>query len=403
MCRKGVFHPKPHWEYDGNNRCGRQNRNAWANSKAIMDAGITNNTADPAGGRINRNEDGTASGFFEDCVSVGVTSVREAGISDEPAYEAYLRMLDEDLPINLFMDVVIPSNHETSNREKLKAAQQKIEMFNRGNYYTGGVKIFLDGVCEAKTGAVEEPYSDDPNNRGTLLWEPEDFNEICRLADEQGLQIHIHAIGDRAVCTALDGMEYASAVNGSRDARNMIAHIQLMKEQDLERFASLGAIPVMTPQWFEKERMYREVDVAYLGCERADSEYLFRRFFDAGVLATCGSDAPIGVTKELLPIPFSPWQGIQQAITRCAPDASYEDEAHILNPSEKVDLKTAIKAYTIYAAASWFREKSTGSLLPGKDADLILLDRDLFHTEVGQIYKTVVKLTMKQGKIVYRG
>lgn len=148
--RKGVFQPKAHWEYDGNNRCGRQNHNVWANSKAIMDAGITNNTADPEGGRIDRNEDGTASGFFEDCVSVGVTSVREAGISDEPAYEAYLRMLDEDLPVNLFMDVVIPSNHETSNREKLKAAQQKIEMFNRGNYYTGGVKIFLDGVCEAK-------------------------------------------------------------------------------------------------------------------------------------------------------------------------------------------------------------------------------------------------------------
>ena len=404
--------------------------NTWVNSKALQIAGINRDTKDPEGGHIERDETGEATGllteiacmlmiddclgpytpsdfkigieqFFEDCASVGITSVREAAISDEPAYESYHMIAEEGLDLNVFIDVLIDNKTIEPAEKKVKDALEVMESLQKDGYHTGGVKIFMDGVCEAMTGGIEEPYLGTDGNRGSIIWDQNDYNEICRICDVLGLQVHVHAIGDRAVRYTVNGMEYAREMNGGHDSRNMIAHIQLLNDFDLKRIKALNIIPVMTPQWFEKGDMYSNIELRTLGRERADSEYVFDGFFKNGIMVTCGSDAPAGISEEILPVSFSPWVGIQQAVTRCTPGLDGNDLRNVHNPAERTTLENAIRSYTINCAYSWFLERETGSLETGKQADIIILDRDLFETDINEIYRTNVLLTMVKGKTVY--
>ena len=171
------------------------------------------------------------------------------------------------------------------------------------------MKIYADGVVEGGTAFLLEPYLHKPPCRGKPKWKPEIMKRVFTLLDKQGFQIHVHSIGDAAACETLDGLAAASAANGPRDRRSMIAHLQLVARSDFGRFRSLGVVAVPQPFWFEKGDYYNKVEVPYLGYSRADHEYPMKSFFDAGVVVASASDFPF--TRD-----FSPIAGIEHGMRR---------------------------------------------------------------------------------------
>ena len=404
--------------------------NAWVNSNAIKMAGINSSTPDPDGGYIIRDGEGDPTGFFNEAPAVamledrlrgfssedfktglieffkkaneaGITSVRESGVIQDGGYEGYKLLDDEDITLNVYLDVFINHIGKKNISEKLEDAILVMNELSRQNIKTNSIKLFMDGVAEANTALLEDPYLNESNNRGTPLWDLYEFNEICRKIDEKGLQIHVHAIGDRAVRYTLNAFEYAEIANGKRDSRHQIAHVQLLNNDDLKRLYKLGVTVAPTPLWYEKGSLYYNVELNNLGGERADKEYKFKSLLHNDIKVACGSDTPAATAPDVLPIPFSPVLSIQQGITRCAALSDPNDMRQVLNPTEKSDLHEMIKAHTINSAYACFAEDKAGSLQKGKKADLVMLDQNIFEIETTEIYTTNVLMTMLDGKIVY--
>ena len=173
-------------------------------------------------------------------------------------------------------------------------------------FKTNAVKFFADGVIEGHTGLLLQPYTDalafkgDANFRGVPIWQPTDFNAAVMKADKAGMQIHVHAIGDGAVSESLDAIAYAEAVNGHRNHRPMITHLQLVDENDYARFKNLGVTALPQPYWFLMDDYYHNIQVPFLGQTRADMEYPMKSFFDAGAHVASGSDFPVTPNPDAL-------------------------------------------------------------------------------------------------------
>ncbi len=252
-------------------------------------------------------------------------------------------------------------------------------------------KIFVDGVIEGGTGYLFEPYKHKPGYRGEPLWLPEQLNDITAALDEKNIQIHIHVIGDAAARIALDALEYAQKVNGKRDARHLITHLQLVAPEDIRRFSKLEVIGVPQPFWFSVGDYYWDLALPYLGKERADAQYPMRSFIDAGVTMASASDFPVT-------IPFDPLRGIQLGLTRSKIGLEPED---ILAPEERVSLEEMIASFTVNGAYANFLEHETGSLEAGKQADIVVLDKNLFAIPANEIHQTKVLLTLVGGNVAY--
>jgi predicted amidohydrolase YtcJ len=164
----------------------------------------------------------------------------------------------------------------------------------------------------------------------------------------------------------------------------------------------LGAVIVPTAFWFEKGDLYYNVELFNLGKDRADHEYRMKSFLDAGLVVACGSDAPVGISVPITKVPFAPVLAIQQGITRCNVHKDASDLENVLNPDERVSIEDMIKTYTINGAISNFAEDRIGSIAVGKEADLIILDQDLFSVPVTEIYKTSIVMTIFNGEVVYQ-
>jgi hypothetical protein len=253
------------------------------------------------------------------------------------------------------------------------------------------VKIFADGVIEAHTAALLEPYLDQPDNRGKANWEPDAFNQLVTALDREGFQIHVHAIGDRAIRLALDAFEAARAANGSRDSRHHIAHLELIHPQDWPRFRRLGVIANFQPLWAWADPYITQLTEPILGPERSRWLYPIASLVKTGALMVGGSDWSVSS--------MNPLDAMQVAITRRGlTDAA--GPAWI--PEERVDLPTMIAGYTINGAYVNFQETETGSIEVGKAADLIVLDRNLFEIPAPEIHRVKVLLTRLAGKEVFR-
>jgi predicted amidohydrolase YtcJ len=254
------------------------------------------------------------------------------------------------------------------------------------------VKIFADGVIEANTAAMLEPYLDGKKDRGIYNWQPDALNAMVKALDAEKFQIHIHAIGDGAVRESLDALEYARKQNGPRDARPIIAHLQLVHPNDQPRFDSIPVIACFQPLWAFEDTYIKDLTYSKIGPER--SKYLY----------------PIGsVVKDKGPLAFgsdwsvssvNPLDGIEVAVTRCDPDAP--PCKNQLLPGEKIDLATALRAYTLGSAYANFWDKETGSLEKGKSADLVVLSQDLFKIAPADINQTKVVMTIFEGKVIYQ-
>lgn len=395
----------------------------WVNSAALKLAGITKGTPNPEGGIIERDpKTGEPSGtlresamnlvlskiggytvqqyksgieaYQEKAVERGVTTVRDPDMLRYPnVLEAYEELAKEDKLTIRFRNAL------TANPEKGPeqiAEFVKIRERNQNQnplFQVNAVKIFLDGVVEGATAYLEKPYVHKETN-GELIWKPEVYNQTAAAVDKAGFQLHVHSIGDASTRIALDGMELAEKQNGKHDARHSLVHLQLVNDSDIERFKKLGAVGIVQPFWFmQEEGYYDEIEVPYLGHERAEKEYPMKSFLKKGVHVASSSDYI--VTPE-----FNPLHGIQQGITRI--EEGVTDPSKIANPDERATLAEMIASFTIDGAYANHVDDITGSIEVGKKADLIVLDKNLFKIPATQIKDAKVVLTLVEGKEVYR-
>jgi predicted amidohydrolase YtcJ len=400
------------WASDGHN--------AWANSRALELAGINAETMDPALGVIERRPDGSPSGTLRETAqelvravmpkptletnvealrtgiahlnSVGITSYIDAWVGLED-YQSY-RAIDQagELTARVVTSLTFESGfakHYGDEFEEVLAARGQYES-ERLNH--DSIKFFLDGVLEGETAAVLEPYVGMHGHRGELILSPEELNAAVTRFDAMGLQVHMHAIGDRAVRASLDAIEAARKQNGATDNRHHISHLQLIHVDDIERFASLDTAANFQAAWAYPDQWIMGLNLPVLGAERVQGMYPIRSVERAGGRIIGGSDW--NVTSA------DPLEAIEIAVRR---QDALEDAGPVLNEDERVSLETMIDAYTINAAWLMHQEDSVGSIEIGKRADLVVLDRNLFEIPVTEINQAQVLLTLLEGEVVSSG
>jgi predicted amidohydrolase YtcJ len=256
------------------------------------------------------------------------------------------------------------------------------------------VKIFADGVIEypSQTAALLEPYLDaqgrPTHNRGPSYFVQDNLNQIVTAADAAGLTVHIHAIGDRAVRSALDAFAEARRRNGALDNRGQIAHLELINPADFPRFKELSVIANFQLLWAQRDDYVDGATVKYLGPERSRYLYPARSLRDAGAKIAGGSDW--GVSS------FNAFAAMEHAITR-----SEARGRPALLPEQSLSLQDMVDAYTINAAFALKQERTTGSIEAGKRGDFIVLDRDVFAIDPFDLHDTRVMATYLDGREVY--
>jgi hypothetical protein len=274
---------------------------------------------------------------------------------------------------------------------QLKQIEQMRQKFHDDWLAGGVVKFFLDGVIETHTAAMLAPYSDEPALSGNLLWEPEKYKQYVAELDRRHVQVCTHAIGDRAIRLALDAYENAATVNGTKDARHRIEHIEDVSAADIPRFGKLGVIASMQPLHAYPDDDTLNVWAPRVGPERVQRAWPWHSIQAAGGVLAFGSDWPI--------VTLSPWPGIQNAVTRQTTEGK---PAGGWLPSERVSLPDAIKGYTLNGALAGHRETDEGSLEVGKLADFIVISQDILKVAPSKIGETQVLLTVVGGRVVYK-
>ena len=397
----------------------------WANSAAIERAGITADTKDPEGGKIDRDPiTGEPSGSFQESAmpliqnfeptitlkerieglayaqqlfhSFGITGVHDSyvEVSRETAYsnmEAYTAF--EDLG-SLKMHVVAAMLYDPS-----LPLEPQIELFkkirksaDRNHVSATAIKILVDGVATSYSAAMLEPYADRLNEgiTGTPLVSRTNLIELVTRLDSLGFQIHFHTIGDAATHYSLDALEVARTQNGLRDSRHHLSHIMVWEPTDFDRMANLDAIANFQALWASKGTHYDEITYVRMGEERSKYLYPINTLHKLGVKLAFGSDWYVTSANPLL--------AIEVAVTRLEPDGNTTDP---LLPNEAIDLATAIRAATLGSAYGNFLDEETGSIEVGKLADLIVIDKNLFNLPSSDISEARVLLTLFGGEIVF--
>jgi hypothetical protein len=248
------------------------------------------------------------------------------------------------------------------------------------------VKLYIDDVIGHHTAALFEPYADEPATRGGTFYDPQAFAELVCELDARHFQVLIHAIGDRGVHVALDAIARARQVNGPRDARHQLVHVELVAPQDLQRFRQLGVVACMQPRHLAADVGGSSQWRAAAGPARWPRAWPLRSLQQAGAALAFSSDWNV--------VEMNPLTGIYTALTRR--DLAGGDP---FVPEQAIDLPTAIGAYTAGGAYANFCQQHRGSLAPGKAADLIALSGNLFELPPEQIKDCRVDLTMVAGQI----
>lgn len=433
----------------------------WASSAAIARAGVTASTPDPPGGRIGRLPDGSPSGmFYEDAKdlildvmpsstpaqvsaalasaqrrlnAVGITGwqdpiiCRDGGLSD-PA-EAYRDFALAGTLSGRVVGALWWDRHRGPEQlDELRAARRRLTV---GRLTASAVKVMQDGIVEACTAALLEPYLDmvhdhgsgrlggsgDANDSGgagavadggadhgcgTALLDDERLTAAIVALDAAGFDVHVHAIGDRAVRRALDAVAAALARNGCRDHRHQLAHVQVVADSDVGRFAELGVIANVQPYLATRQQLMVERMIPLLGARRAARQYRFADLVAAGAVLAGGSDWPVTIPDPLA--------GIHVAVNRTMVPGHRGAGAAPLFAEQALTLEQALYAYTVDAASACRFDRivdpddptapmrECGRIRVGADADLVVLDRDLFAVPADELGTVTVEQTFIAGR-----
>jgi predicted amidohydrolase YtcJ len=392
-----------------------------ANALAMKLAQVDKNTPDVPGGVIVRASDGNPTGIFKDAAKVlverampkpstehilsalraaqkyasenGVTSVQDMGVFTAQGVETMVdvvrgyQILEHQGELQVRVSTHIP----LPDWKRLAAVGARAD-FGSEKVQIGALKSFADGSLGSTTAWFFDPYNDAPETRGIPsqeLLHPEQMYDQMKNADKAGLQIAVHAIGDRANRSVLDMFERLEKENGAADRRLRIEHSQHLSPSDISRFASLRVIASMQPyhaiddgRWADKR----------IGPERAKTTYAFRSLLDAGAVLAFGSDWFVA--------PMNALQGIYAAATRRTLDGGHPDG---WVPEQKISVKEALHAYTVGSAYASMEEHIKGTLEPGKLADMAVLSADILSIDPVQIENVKVEMTIFDGKVVFEG
>jgi predicted amidohydrolase YtcJ len=394
---------------------------AWVNTRALELAGITRDTPDPWDGRIDRDpstgeptgalDEGAAYAFRDRFVppthlgewreslllaqrylhALGITGWQDAWVEPD-LLDAYVALHDAS---ELTMRV-----STALWWDRYRGLEQVDELIDRGRAATREgvratvVKIMVDGVIENCTCALLRPY-DDPDgypagHLGLTYVDAETLREAVTRLDAGGFQVHMHAIGDRAVRLALDVVAAARSANGWSDRRHHVAHLQVVHPDDVPRFRALGVVANIQPLWACSDPQMTELTLPRLGAERITWQYPFGDLARSGAALAGGSDWPVSTPDPL--------REIEVAIRRVEPGV--RDEEPFL-PEQRLTLPQALAAFTIGAAYVNHDERDAGSIEAGKRADLAVLDRNPFDPDAGSLSEASVALTIAAGKVVH--
>ena len=419
---------------------------ALANSRALALANITAATPDPADGRIEHGADGQPNGLLQDgaqdlvgrllpppdgdpldearrgmarFAEEGITSFFVPGFADAAAIAPFDQLRRRGKLTARAHFAAGPAEPGETSADVLRAAKKLRARFERGSRLprsvrawrpgrqrgprlvaepgisVDAVKLFLDGVVQApaQTAALLEPYAG-TDSRGELYMQNPALGLMIRDFERKGYQAHIHAIGDRAVRTALDAVAIMRKADGKRDSRPSIAHAELVAKPDIPRFAALGVLPVMSYQWAKPAPDSTDSVLPFLGPDRVNQYEPEGQLHAAGARIAFGSDYPVDGLDEFF--------AVEVAVLREADwGPAFPQYAGKLNADPGLTLDQALRGITINAAYQMHQDKVTGTLERGKLADMIVLDRNLFEIPEDDISETQVVETMVGGRVVF--
>ena len=410
----------------------RDHHSAWVNTAALNLAGIGTGTADPADGRIERDEAGRATGTLHDGAmrlvaglvppasdaellaglvagqshlhSLGITSFQDAcvGAAGE------LGMPDSFDVYRMAADYGMLSSHVVGalwwDRDRglgqIDDLLARREQAGDGQFRATTVKLMLDGVCETFTAAMSAPYLDrdghSAGHQGRLFIEPEVLAAATQRLAAEGFQLHFHAIGDLAVSTALDALA-ALPAGPRRAARHHLAHLQFITPRDMGRFKALDAVANFQPLWACAETQMEELTLPFVGPERAAWQYQIGSLLAQGTRIAFGSDWPVSSADPLQEIHVAVNRVLSERLGR---PGKPETEDPFM-PEQAITVGAAVDAFTSGVAWVNHAEDVAGALLPGMRADLIVLDQDLFTIPPRDIGSTSVVMTVAGGTVVH--
>jgi predicted amidohydrolase YtcJ len=408
----------------------RDHHGAWVNSRALELAGVDAATPDPPDGRIERTPAGEPQGTLHEGAmnlvqrvvpavtlaeqvagilagqrylhALGITAWQEAIVGEyavvPDCFEAY-REVDRQGLLTARVTGALWWQR-SAGLSQLDFLAERRAIASSGRFRTTSVKIMQDGVCENFTAAMLSPYLDghghETQGRGTSFFDPAELNEAVTAIDARGFQVHIHAIGDRAVREALDAIAAARHANGPSQGRHHIAHIQVIHPEDVPRFREQSVVANCQPLWASNEPQMTELTLPFLGPERSAWQYPFGSLAASGAQLCFGSDWPVSSPNPM-------WQ-MHTAVNRTtAPDYPFRgpDTDTPFLPGERIALPAAIAAFTMGSAYVNHDEHDAGSVEPGKRADLVVLDRNLFTEPAAEIAQAEVDLTLVDGAVVH--
>lgn len=383
---------------------------AWLNTKALQAAGITRDTKDPAGGRIERDANGNPTGVLIDKAmalvnnvippysdddrraalaaavahlnALGLTSVGDAGVTvaDDRIYREFA---DQGKLTTRIYGMI----RDTGDDFKTLSAKGPLIGYGNDRYDLRAVKLYGDGALGSRGAALMEPYTDDHAHSGLLFMSDAVMQANVKTALKAGYQVNVHAIGDKTNHQVLDAMEVAYKDVGGRELRNRIEHAQVVSLPDIPRFKKLNLIASMQPTHATSDMNMAEDRI---GKERIKGAYAWQTFLKQGTVIAGGSDFPVESAN--------PFYGLHAAVTRTDHEGRPINGWH---PEEAMTLPEAFRAFTLDAAYAQHQEKTLGSLEKGKWADFILVDRDLFKVAPADIWKIQVLETWVAGERVY--
>jgi len=407
----------------------RDGHGAWVNSRAMELAGITRETPDPPDGRIERDDAGEPSGTLHegamDLVEHVMPSVTEA------EWEEGLRVAQQylhSLGITAWQDAIVGGPYDTLDayttmagrdaltarvigslwwdrhrgEEQIDELVAKRERSSVGRFRATTVKIMQDGVIENFMAGVLEPYlgpdGTPTSNRGMSLVDPELLKASVTGLDAEGFQVHIHAIGERAVRETLDALEAARHSNGANDHRHHIAHIQVVHPDDIPRFHGLEVVANAQPLWAALDGQMVDLTIPFLGPERSGWQYPFATLVRSGARLAFGSDWSVSSANPMWEMTVAVHRKVPRRHAEMVGERATKET---FLPDERIDLATAIHAFTMGSAYVNHLDDVTGSIEVGKEADLVVVDRNLFDLSLDELADAKVQLTMVAGAPVF--